>query len=90
MKKVQPLSLPSNKRAPPWGVRDFRRLFDKKHKASEILFQNDEAVSINDLPFPKHQDKRKGHTVMAMHAKRDAEVDVLMQPECEPDVDKMA
>lgn len=31
-----------------------------KHKNGEIRFQKGEAVTINQLPFPKHEDKGKG------------------------------
>lgn len=36
----------------------FRRIFDEKHKAGEILPQ-ERAVSIYDIPFSKHNEKTK-------------------------------
>lgn len=59
----------------------FRRLFDEKQKAGRVLFQKGGAVSINELPFPKHQVKSKGHMMMTSSIKRDVEGDVTVQPE---------
>lgn len=62
--------------------------FDEKHKVGEILFQEDGTVSINELPFPKHNNKGKDYVMMAshvegdvaMHVKRDVEGELAMQP----------
>lgn len=38
----------------------FRKTFDEKHKAKEILFQEGGIVRTNEFPFPKHhRDKGK-------------------------------
>lgn len=37
----------------------FRKIFNEKHKVGDILFY-ERVVSINDLPFPKNNDKDKG------------------------------
>lgn len=42
----------------------FRRIFNKKHKAGEILSQKG-ALSVNDLPFLKYNRKGKGQVMMA-------------------------
>lgn len=56
---------------------------------AEILFQEGEAASINELPFPNcHKGKRQ--ILMASHADRDVEGDVAMQPEGKLGLDSMA
>lgn len=69
----------------------FRRIFDAKHKAGEILFQNEGTVNMHECPFPTTTTMTgaKGHVMMASHAERDKERDTLMQPESEPDLDRM-
>lgn len=44
------------------AVRHLMRIFDEKHKAGEILFQ-DGAVSINDLLFSKNNDEGKSQVM---------------------------
>lgn len=60
-----------------------RRLFNEKHKADEILFQEGGSVNINDLPLPKHH-MGKGHTILASHVERDVVGDAPMQPKSKP------
>lgn len=47
----------------------FKILFDEKHEASEILFQESRAANINELPFSKHQNRSKGQVMMASRSK---------------------
>lgn len=61
-------------------MHDFRKIFYQKLKAEEILLKNEGALNIHERPFPNHYSgKGKGQVLM-----------VSMQPECEPDLDKMA
>lgn len=45
----------------------FKRMFNEKLKASEILLDKGREVNIHGSLFPKHQDRGKGH-VMASHS----------------------
>lgn len=40
----------------------FKRISNEKHNEGEILFEEG-AIIINDLSFPKHNDRRKGQVV---------------------------
>lgn len=64
-------------------------IFDEKHKASEILFQEGIA-SISDLAFPKHMTKAICQAVMAFHSKMKIEKDEQQAHESERDLDLMA
>lgn len=68
----------------------FRKIFDEKHNAGEILFQEGGAVSINALSFPKHQHKGKGHVMIASHSVMKVEGDEEVRHEGEPDFDCVA
>lgn len=43
----------------------FRKFFDEKHKAGEILFQG--VVNIYNMSFAKHNDRGRSHAMMASH-----------------------
>lgn len=63
----------------------FQRVFNDKHKAGEVLLQEDN-TSINTLPFLKHDGRDKGHVMMASHREVGVEkVDEKMS-EAEPDL----
>lgn len=49
------------------NLRYLQKDFKEKHKIGEILFQ-ERVVSINDLPFSKHNEKGKGQVMIASHA----------------------
>lgn len=69
----------------------FRKIFDKKLKAGVILFQNEGAPNIHERLFPNHHNnKGKGHVLMVFPLKKRCRRDVSMQPEREPDLEKMA
>lgn len=57
----------------------FRTIFYKKHKLGEILFQEG-ATSINNLSFPKHDDRGKAHVMMFFHCEIEKEVIEKMMP----------
>lgn len=57
---------------------------------SEILFEEDGAVNISELLFPKHNNKGKGHAMMVSYIERDVEGDVAIHPEGELDLDWIA
>lgn len=59
----------------------FKRVLDEKQKGGEVLFKADEAVSINELPFPKHNNMGKEHVMTVSHVEREVDGDVAMQPE---------
>lgn len=64
-----------------------KRIFDKKHKAKGILYY-EEAVSINDITFPKHNDRDKSQVGLAWQM--EVEGDKPQQPKGEPDGDRIA
>lgn len=45
----------------------FRRLFDEKLKAGEILLPEGGTANIHQAPFRRHQDQGKDHVMMAYH-----------------------
>lgn len=67
----------------------FKRIFDEKHEASKILFQ-EEAFNINDLSFPNDGDKGKGHKMIESHRKKEIKNDEQQTPKGEPNLDRMA
>lgn len=66
----------------------FIKIFDKKQKAGEILFQG--AVNINNLPLSKHNDNSKAHAITKSHCEKEIERDEQKVTEGEPDQDQMA
>lgn len=51
------LSLSSKARLYSWASIAFRKVFDEKHRAGDILFQEDRLLNINGLPFPRKLDR---------------------------------
>lgn len=65
-------------------------IFDKKLKACEILFQNEDALNIHECHFLYHNNNKvKGEVLIVSTSKRDAKGDISMQPEVEPNLDRM-
>lgn len=56
----------------------------------EILFQEDEAVSINELGVPMHGDRGKSQVILASHLEMEVERVGALQLEGEPNFDRMA
>lgn len=67
----------------------FRRTFDEKRKAREILFQ-EKSISINDRPFPTMVNKCKGQVMITSSKEMEIEKDDQQTSESEPDLDRMA
>lgn len=67
----------------------FQGVFNVKHKAGEVLLQEGN-TSINTLPFLKHDDRDKGHVMVASH--REVGVEKVDEKilEAELDLDWMA
>lgn len=42
----------------------FRKIFDQKLEAGEILFQNEGSQNIHDRPFPDHHERRKAQMMV--------------------------
>lgn len=38
---------------------NIHKIFDEKHKAEEIMFQNERMINIHEPPFPKHNNNDK-------------------------------
>lgn len=64
----------------------FKKIFDEKHK---ILFQEG-VININDLWFSKHNDRGKGHAMMASHREMEIKRNELKAPGGELDLDRLA
>lgn len=70
----------------------FKKTFYNKLHEGHIIFLNEGARNIHEHPFCSHNNKGKGkwHMMMVSYTKRNAEGDVPMQPEGEPNLDKIA
>lgn len=66
----------------------FRKIFDEKHKAGEILFLR--IINIKDFPFPKKNNRGKCHVMVKSHYEMDMEKDEQKASKGEPDLDQMA
>lgn len=42
----------------------FRKIFDKKLADEEIILQGEAARNVHEQPFPKHNNRGKGHAMM--------------------------
>lgn len=56
----------------------------------EKLFEEDGAVSANELPFLKHKDRGQNHVTMASNVRIEVKGDEIVLPEGELDLDCVA
>lgn len=66
----------------------FRKIIDTKHKTGKKIFQ--EGADINNLPFPKHNDRCKAQAIMVSHSMMKIERCDQTTFGGEPDLDQMA
>lgn len=66
----------------------FRKIFDRKLEAGEILFQNEGSLNVHEQPFPNHcNSKGKAHAMMASVMEKDGEM--ATRPAVEPDLNQI-
>lgn len=66
----------------------FRSIFNKELRDREIIFQNEGIRNVHERPY--NSNGGKGQVMIVLDSGKSIEADVPMQPEGEPNLDKMA